>query len=256
MTFKTLRITLLLLILAYVGADRLLSDARVTQWKSPLRVVIYPINGDASPEVATYIKTLDVSKFDDLSSTLQKEAQRYGLAITSPLQLNLSEEIKSRPPLPPKQGSTFAIMRWSLSLRYWAWKEENYSGISPQIRLYALYFNPSKFRHLSHSTGLKNGKIALIKLFANTIHDKQNNVVLLHELLHTLGATDKYDLISGKPYYPDGYAEPQRKPLYPQRYAEIMGGKIPLSPTKAEMPDSLTKTRIGPKTAKEIGWTD
>jgi len=256
MTFKTFRITLLLLILTYVGADRLLNDARVTQWKSPLRVVIYPINADASPEVEKFINTLDVSQFDDIPITLQKEARRYGLAISNPLHISLSQAIKSRPPLPPEQGSTIAIMRWSLSLRYWAWKEENYTGLTPQIRLYALYFNPQKFKRLSHSTGLKNGKIALIKLFAQQHHSPRNNVVILHELLHTLGATDKYDLSTGIPHYPDGYAEPQRKPLYPQRFAEIMGGTIPLSPTKAKMPDSLTKTRIGPKTAKEIGWLD
>ena len=255
MSFKTLRIAILVFILAYVAADRLLSDARVTHWKSPLRVVIYPINADASPAAEAYIKSLSTHQFDDIATNLEREAQRYGLTLSSPIQINISAPIKSRPPLPPKKASTLSIMRWSLSLRFWAWKEDNYPCITPQIRLYALYFNPKKTKQLSHSTGLKNGKLALIKLFANQRNAKRNNVVILHELLHTLGASDKYNLNTGFPDYPEGYAEPKRKPLYPQRYAEIMGGKVPIEPNQTKMPDSLTKTMIGSKTAKEIGWT-
>jgi len=78
----------------------------------------------------------------------------------------------------------------------------------------------------------------------------------LHELLHTLGATDKYDLSNNQPLFPDGYAEPELTPLHPQLKAEIMGGRIPLSQLKAIIPSSLAKTVIGPKTANEIGWTN
>ena len=85
-------------------------------------------------------------------------------------------------------------------------------------------------------------------------HEKQNNFIILHELLHTLGATDKYNLSTNQPIFPEGYAEPNRKPTYPQRKAEIMGGRIPLSATEAKIPSSLKKAIIGTKTAREIGW--
>lgn len=35
----------------------------------------------------------------------------------------------------------------------------------------------------------------------------------------------------------------------------IMGGRIPLSPGKAEIPLGLDQVVVGPATAAEIGWT-
>jgi hypothetical protein len=84
--------------------------------------------------------------------------------------------------------------------------------------------------------------------------DGSNLVVIAHELLHTLGATDKYDFAANAPVYPDGYAEPDAKPLHPQRKAEIMAGRIPLSETRAEMPRGMHQVVIGARTAREINW--
>ena len=76
----------------------------------------------------------------------------------------------------------------------------------------------------------------------------------MHELLHTFGATDKYDLSTGQPIYPIGYADPNQQPLYPQRQAELMAAYVPLSQNKSKMPDSLQQTRINEITAIELGW--
>ena len=81
-----------------------------------------------------------------------------------------------------------------------------------------------------------------------------NAVVIAHELLHTLGASDRYDLGTGLPQHPLGYAEPERRPLHPQRLAEIMGGRIPLSATRAEISRSLDQVILGNATAHEIRW--
>jgi hypothetical protein len=78
---------------------------------------------------------------------------------------------------------------------------------------------------------------------------------MAHELLHALGATDKYDLQDDQPIAPDGFAEPERQPLYPQSFAELMGGRIPVSRTEATTPESLQQVLIGAKTASEIGWS-
>jgi hypothetical protein len=78
--------------------------------------------------------------------------------------------------------------------------------------------------------------------------------VIAHELLHTLGATDKYDLRTNQPTQPDGYAEPDLQPLYPQSFGELMGGRIPVSSTESTMPESLQQVIVGAKTAGEIGW--
>lgn len=78
--------------------------------------------------------------------------------------------------------------------------------------------------------------------------------MVTHELLHTFGATDKYDLATGQPIYPLGYTQPEQQPLYPQRQAEIMGGYIALSATQNKMPDSLTQVGLNKATAIEVGW--
>jgi hypothetical protein len=81
-----------------------------------------------------------------------------------------------------------------------------------------------------------------------------NAVIIAHELLHTVGATDKYDFATNLPRFPDGYAEPERTPRYPQAFAEIMGGRIPVSEIRADIPVTLDQTLIGAATAAEIGW--
>ena len=254
MNFKNIRITILLLILAYVAFDSFLSHSRATNWKHPLRVVIYPINADKSAATQRYISQLKTSQFDDIKAFMKREASRYGLALSTPIYIQLSQTIRSTPPPIPKNRSILNTMLWSLQLRYWSWKTDNYKGPKPQIRAYALYFDPKKHKGLAHSTGLKKGKLAMIQLFSHPKYTTQNHVIIMHELLHTLNATDKYKLSNNQPFFPTGYAEPQRKPRYPQRWAEIMGGRIPLSPVKARTPSSLRKVLIGPQTAKEIRW--
>jgi hypothetical protein len=72
--------------------------------------------------------------------------------------------------------------------------------------------------------------------------------------MHTVGATDKYDLRTGEPLFPEGYANPARAPRLPQDKAEIMAGERPVSDTRHEMPEDLPGEAVGRKTAVEIGW--
>ena len=113
---------------------------------------------------------------------------------------------------------------------------------------------PAWARRLPHSAGLQRGLTAVVHLFASRAQEAQNRIVIAHELLHTFGATDKYDLAIGLPMYPDGFADPELVPRYPQHRAEIMAVKVPLSATEARMPDGLEDERVGPLTAHEIGW--
>jgi hypothetical protein len=78
--------------------------------------------------------------------------------------------------------------------------------------------------------------------------------VIAHEMLHTLGASDKYGA-DGLPSYPDGYADPDQQPRLPQRRAEIMAGRRAVTASHAEMPRSLDEVVIGAATAREIRWS-
>jgi len=254
MNFKTIRITLLILILVYIGADTWLNNIRATDWKRSLRVVIYPINADKSDASTKYIQQLNTSQFGTINTVLESQGKKFNHDLSSPIRFEIAPEIKELPPKLPFTKSTLNIIWWSIKLRYWAWKQDQYTGPKAQIKAYTLFFDPKNYSVLEHSTGLKKAKIAINYLFGSDKQTEQNNVVLLHELLHTLGATDKYDLSNGLPHFPDGFANSNQLPLYPQKYAEIMGGRIPLSEFKAKIPPSLNNVVIGPKTAKEIGW--
>jgi len=256
MNFKIIRVTILLLVLGYVGLDSLLTNTRTNSWENSIRVVIYPINADGSTKTKQYIDQIEVSQFEGIAALIKKEAERYGVNLLKPMMINLAKPIDTLPPAIPEGKNILSVAWWSLQLRYWSWKEDHYEGTRPHIRAYALYFDPQTHFQLAHSTGLEKGKIAVIQLFADRRHTLQNNVIVLHELLHTIGATDKYDPQTNLPVYPDGYAHPDRKPLHPQKRAEIMGGRIAISEIKAKIPSNLSQTLIGPKTAQEIGWVE
>jgi hypothetical protein len=120
--------------------------------------------------------------------------------------------------------------------------------------MFVLYHDPDRVTRVGHSLGLQKGLIGVVNAFASQAQAAQNDVVIAHELLHTLGATDKYDPRTDQPTFPDGYAEPEHQPLLPQAYAEIMAGRVPVTENEAEMPLSLDVVLIGTKTAREINW--
>jgi hypothetical protein len=96
--------------------------------------------------------------------------------------------------------------------------------------------------------------IGVVNAFARPDMDGSNNVIIAHELMHALGATDRYQPGTNRPLYPDGFADPDAVPLYPQSRAEIMAGRIPVSETAAEIPIGMREVMIGTKTAREINW--
>jgi hypothetical protein len=144
---------------------------------------------------------------------------------------------------------------WSMQMRYWAYKNTpDELSNSKRIRLFVLYQQPTD-KPLAHSLGLQKGLIGVINAFADPKQNAQNAIVMTHEILHTVGASDKYDA-ANHPIYPIGYVHPQMKPLYPQKYAEIMAGRVALTQSKTKMPRNLTMTRVGETTAREINWIE
>ena len=252
---RSVRILVLLLVLFFVAMNSWLTRLRSTDWNEPLWLVVYPVNGDASAATQNYIDSLDRDSFRTIESFVAREAARYRVGVGEPVTIRLAPQPAERPPLPPLDGSTLSIMLWSLKLRYWAFVNDTFEGPKPDVQMFVVYHDPRQHDRLRHSLGIQKGLIGVVNAFAARAQTQTNNVVIAHELLHTLGATDKYHPATNQPLYPIGYAEPQRTPLHPQRQAEIMGGRIPLSEQHAEMPDSLDQCRVGPETALEIRWT-
>ena len=251
---KRIRVALLLFVLAITAAATYVPQWRARQWQAPLPVDIYPINGDGAAATDDYIKSLTDADFAPIEEFLHAEATRFG-AMAQPVRVSVQAPVSAHPPVPPaSQANPFAVAWWSVKLRAWAYRHARASSIlAPRVRIFTLYYVGEEDKALAHSLGLQKGLIGVVHAYARPEQAAQNQVVIAHELLHTVGARDKYS-VERLPLFPDGYAEPERVPLYPQPAAEIMAGYLALNATSAIMPTSLAQCRIGPATAREIAW--
>lgn len=252
MSFRRIRILLLLGVLVGAAGLTWLEQTRVRAWDAPLAVELVPINGDGSARAAEAIRGLRASDFDDIDAFLRRETARYGVKQAQALNLVLRPELESHPPAPPREGGVLKTMAWSLKLRAWVYRQSD--AWLPQlgtIKLFVLYHAPQDGLALEHSLGLQKGLIGVVHAFADPGQARQNNLVIAHELLHTLGASDKYDA-AGRPLYPQGYAEPELPQHLPRREAEIMAGRLVNAAGRLVMPPGLEQCVIGPLTAHEI----
>jgi hypothetical protein len=251
---RFIRMGLLLGVLLAVAQSAWIARGRTTNWQEPLRVVIYPINADHSDATDKYIQSLPRDGFEPLAVFMQEQARIYGLPLNSPVEVYVAPRVNAVPSEPPRDAGFLTIMGWSLQLRFWAWRNDGYDGPKGHARVFVKYFSPVADLRLAHSVGLREGLIGVVNAFAADDMTGSNLVVIAHELLHTFGATDKYDPVTNQPLYPQGYAAPNARPRVPQAMAEIMAGRTPLSETTAEMPRGLSDAMIGAQTAREINW--
>jgi len=254
--WKKVRVAVLLSILAIVAANEWLDHRRVTDWHGTVEVGVFPIAGDGSAATRSYIDRLDANAFQVVDEFIAEQSKSYGLPLMGPVHVSLYPPVAIAPPEPPPAPNVFSAIWWSLQMRFYASRMGHApDGRSPHIRMFVLFHDPVLTPSLAHSVGLRKGGLGVVNAFATRAMNDRNAVVVTHELLHTLGATDKYDLATNTPLYPDGYAEPARVPRLPQQWTEIMAGRRPVSATEAVMPDSLEDCVVGPATAAEIHWT-
>jgi hypothetical protein len=99
-----------------------------------------------------------------------------------------------------------------------------------------------------------NGRVGTVTVELDRTMIDLALAVVAHEVLHTLGASDKYDG-AGHAIPPSGFAEPNRAPLYPQRFVEVMARGRPVAPGVEMLPESIDELAVGAETAAEIGWS-
>ncbi|MCC7383985.1 MAG: hypothetical protein IT384_19240 [Deltaproteobacteria bacterium] len=254
-SFRRIRIALLTAILALVSLGTYSEQRRITSWSTPLDVSIIPIGAEARPEVGGYIDRLEPARFEPVAAFLDREARRHGVEVAPRvLEIDVAPKLDEQPPLPPVEGGMLEAIRFSLEFRWWVFQVVRKHDLPhADIRLFVLYHAPAPGMTLDHSFGLAKARSGIVHAFAFEDADASNNVVIAHELLHTVSATDKYDP-SGQPSAPDGLGDPARTPLYPQDRAEIMAGRIAITAGSAKIPESLDDCTVGPATASEVGW--
>lgn len=253
--WKTIRITVLLIVLVIVAGRTWLDRVQTQSWQSPLWVGIYPLNADGSPAAQRYIEDLSADDFASIGKFFERESHRFGLTLDEPIHIELYPQGTQLPPALARDAGPIGVMLWSLKMRWYAMQASKVPGRTPsRIRIFVLYHDPSSLRTVPDSHGLQKGLVGTVHAFAVKSMAGSNSIVIAHELLHTLGATDKYDLQTGAPLFPAGYGAPDQQPRYPQATAEIMAGQRALSLTDFEMPASLRDVVVGAETAQEVRW--
>jgi hypothetical protein len=254
--WRNVRILILLLVLLWAAVHTWFEQIGSTGWKQPLWVGIFPVNADGTAAAQSYVDGLDTREFADIEDFMAHEAHRYGRPLAEPVHIVLYPQVRQIPPQLERGDGVLGTAWWSLKLRWYAWRNADTHGRAPpRIRMFVLYHDPSTLQTVPDSHGMQKGLVGVVHTFAQRRMAGTNNIVIAHELLHTLGATDKYDPSTGAPLFPIGFGDPERKPLYPQDTAEIMAGQRALSPQNAQMPEALNAVVVGPATALEIRWT-
>ena len=252
--FRKLRIAFLLYVLLFVAAATFLAHRRATDWDEPLWVNMYTVPASAHDDL-TAGSALDATDVASIENFFAAQARAHGVALERPFRLHAAGSVSTPLPPLPQPGSVVGAILWSLQMRWIAAKLDWLGDApAPDIVLFVVAHDPSRALAAERSGALRKGLIAVANVIAERAAAGGNRVVVAHELLHTLGATDKYDPATNLPLHPHGYAEPDRMPLYPQRKAELMGGRVPLAPSEAAIPRDLGSVVVGPATAIEIGW--
>ena len=247
------RILFLLLILLSVALMTWQQRYSSTRWTRPLYVGIYPIAADDSPATRAYLANLKGEAFAPIDVFFAREGRRFIIAADPPVITRLRAQLTDLPPARAADAGIPATAFWSLRLRFWAW-HHSHAGDHDTIRLFVLYHDPTRTPTVPHSLGLTKGLLGVVYAFATPTMNGSNDVVIAHELLHTVGASDKYAPGTNAPLYPQGYADAMQAPLYPQLRAEIMAGRRAIRTDEAEQIDNLDEAVVGNATATEIRW--
>jgi hypothetical protein len=255
---KAVRVIVLLTILAVVaifGWGRSRTRAARVTWQRPVVVAVF-LSGEAGEAEASALR----ASLEAIGTRLRLERDRHlGPASEPPFTFLLLGPLRpARPPPVAPPGSSLvdrALHAYDL------WRAERAAfdaanGFDPalaDIRIHLLASLPSRGTRSAEGLGAAGGEVGIVRASFDATDPFLAATTVVHEALHCVGATDKYDA-SGHAIAPGGLAEPDLAPLYPQRLAELMVGEIPLGPASGRLPAGPEELAVGPVTAAEIGW--
>jgi hypothetical protein len=252
-----MRIVLLLSIFFAILLSTWMAERQMANWERPVLVTVYPLVVDDSRATLEYARSIDADYFREVNLFFERHSKPYGFEVTPAFRFQVAPVSSDLPPSIPEQFDTAAIAWWSLRMRLWASMQGLFDGlIEPDIRMFVVLHSVGGGSEMGISVGMRKGRYGIVKAYAKESMTGSNLVIFTHEMLHVLGASDKYVLSTGDPIFPEGFANPDQRPLFPQKQAEIMGGAIPLNSYSSTMPESLAQCRIGRTTATEIGFFD
>jgi len=249
----SLLLTILTCVLLWAGTDCYQRRAR-TAWHRPLHVALVLVEREP---IAPSTIALLTERARELEQRLASEYKRHDGREFTPFSLTVTVPVKSEQ-APPSMHAQSLLELLPDTYRVWRWTSEidARAGVERSAydaRIY-LVMKPAK-GGLAFVEGESEygGRIGIAQADIDPEMIDFSLFVAAHELLHTLGASDKYDS-AGRAVYPNGFAEPDKLPLFPQPGAEIMARNLPLAPGAERPPNTLSELFVGDATAREIGW--
>lgn len=247
----------LFLVVLYAVRDVRSRRAR-NEWKAPVDVaiVLVHVTGTDAPTEEAMQGFRD--RVPELSDRLTAEATRIRAGLGRPFRFRVFGPVEA-PAAPRAAGDGIVdLARHAWDQRGWLGGVDPAAGVVPEhfdTRIYVEARRPaSEQRSFVEGESQEGGRIGVVAVELDPSMADFTLFVVAHELLHTLGASDKYGP-DGFALVPQGLAEPARVPRYPQRYAEVMARSRPLAPGREAVPASLAELAVGEVTAREIGWS-
>ncbi|MCC6216515.1 MAG: hypothetical protein IT376_16755 [Polyangiaceae bacterium] len=258
--FRRVRIALLaavlVVVLLWAWNDRRRRHER-TQWRRPVQVALVLLrDGAVDPAALGALR----QRIPALEARLAEEMARHrGSASRRPFSFTVYGPVDAAaaPPRPTADDlrglATHAWETW----RYFRGVDRR-AGVEWRAADSRIYLTVRPPQHAARAAvegqSEQGGRVGSVEVELDATMVDLALFVATHELLHTLGATDKYDP-RGMALLPDGLADPTLSPLYPQVAAEIMARNVVVAPHRERAPETLDELAVGPVTAREIGWT-
>jgi hypothetical protein len=256
--FFKARLTVLLTVLACVlvwAAHDVTSRRARKQWTRTLEIGVVvvrvgPIDDDATAALRARLPALE--------ARLAAEMARYRPGAPRPFRFTVLGPVSGTVP-PRAAGDGFLdVARHTYDL--WRYRRDidaraNVIAAAYDSRIYLAASPPiGATRKSVEGESEDNGRIGTVTVELDRTMVDLALAVVIHEVLHTLGASDKYDA-AGHAVLPAGFAEPDRVPIYPQRFVEVMARGRPIAPGVERLPETIDELAVGRETAAEIAWT-
>ncbi len=257
-TFFRIRVGVLLsilgLVLAYAAYDIQSRRAR-NRWDHTLDVAVIILRRDP---VDTAVTDALHDRLSALEDRFESELKRYRPGAPRPFALQFFGPIDVIEDVPTPTGDGLvALVKHNWRLFWYLHSVDTLAKLDSHIfdsRVYVVVHRPTRReRTMVEGASEQGGRVGTVGVELDGTMADFPLIVVGHELLHTLGASDKYDA-SGNALIPAGLAEPDRVPLYPQKFVEVMARNRPIGPGQEVVPQGLDELAVGPATAREIGW--
>jgi len=247
-------LTILIAVLIWAGCDIQRRRAR-NQWVDTLNVGLILVQKDNVDEGAVeLLKRRTIALEERLADEFHRRnpdaPKPFHFVVRGPV------DLRGAPPRQPSEG-LFDLARYNFDLWRFVRGVNADAGVeasSFDATIYLVARTPKfAFDASVEGASQEGGTVGVVEVELDRTMVDFALFVTTHELLHLLGAKDKYDA-AGRSLVPEGLAEPELRPLYPQRHAEVMARNVALGPTEERAPESLSDLKVGAATAREIGW--